>query len=379
MDEPIRILQCGMTNNYGGVETFIMSIYKNIDRKKIQFDFLTTHDGVIAYEDEIKQMGGRIFKIEYSSRENFVKHFFSLKKFFEEHGSEFKAVHMNKCYPNYTLPLKYAKRSGIENRIVHSHCSKSMIDDTGISKRIKSKMDKYKITKRATKLLACSDEAGKYLFENNDFEIIPNGIDMSLFKFNNEIRNKLREQLKITDKYVLGMVGRLAYPKNVMFSLKILKELCRHDKSYVLLLVGDGNERREIEDYICASSLQNNVIILGKKENVESYYQAMDLFLFPSEYEGFGISMVEAQTSGLRCIASDRVPITTKITEVVEYLSIDNGVEEWIRKIEEARKTKIDRLKQYEKCIKTCYNIDNSIDAIMDIYEKGGTMYGKKI
>ncbi|MBQ3409300.1 MAG: glycosyltransferase [Clostridia bacterium] len=332
-----RILITGMQHDYNGIEAFIMNVYRNIDRNEYQFDFLTTHDAIIACEDEIQSLGGHIYKVEVPMKENFFKHFFAIKRFFKENGKKYYAIHMNSCFPNYSLPLKYAKKYGVNVRIFHSHNSSDMyVSDSKtkeLVKRIKYNYERYMIHKRATHLLACSDEAGKYMFNKNKFTVIKNGIVLGKFKYDAEIRRKKRQELKIKDNTkVIGFVGRLQYQKNPMFLLKILHELVKFDKDYMLLVIGVGDKEQEMRDYINKNQLDSNVTFLGRRSDVNDLYSAMDVFVLPSIFEGLGIVLIEAQASGLKCVTSDNVPILTRVTENITYHNIDN-IDSWIEDI----------------------------------------------
>jgi glycosyltransferase involved in cell wall biosynthesis len=370
-EKPIRILQCGMTNNYGGVEAFIMNVYRNIDREKFQFDFLTLHNGNIACEDEIKKLGGRIFKVEYSKKSNLIKHYTELRKFFKKYGKEFAVIHMNECFPNYSLPLKYAKKYGIEIRIFHSHNSddmyKSKSNINQFIKNVKFFIERKLIVKRANYLFACSKDAGKYMFRNNKFQIIKNGIDVQKFRFNKLLRNSIRKELNVENNIVIGFVGRLQYQKNPLFALKIFKNLLKQNNNYKFVIIGVGDLDKEIVKYINDNDLNSNVVLLGFKDNINDYYQGMDLFLLPSRFEGFGIVFVEAQASGLPCVTTNNVPNLTKVTNNIVYID-SNNISIWCNKISEMIKVNKNRENNYKEVIEKGFDISNTVKRLSNIY-----------
>ncbi|MCI6266629.1 MAG: glycosyltransferase [Erysipelotrichaceae bacterium] len=366
---PIRILQCGLTNHYGGVESIIMNVYRKIDKNKIQFDFLTTHNGKIICEEEIKRMGGRIFKIEYSKKENPILHYKCLKKFFKKHHNEFQGVHMNRCFPNYSLPLKYAKKYNIPIRIFHSHNSNDMYPFNSIIKKIMIKVNKNLIKKRANILLACSKQAGKYMFGKSKFTIINNGIEISKFKYNESLRNKVRKNLDIEDKIVIGFVGRLQYQKNPLFAIKIMKKLQEEDNNkYILLMIGSGEDEYELKKYVKINNLNKKILFLGHRSDVNELYHAMDIFILPSKFEGLGMVLIEAQTSGVMCLASKNVPPEVKVTDRIKFLDIEKDVDIWCDEIKKISNKKISRNEIYKFVKKNKYNIEYTVSTLENIY-----------
>ncbi len=373
-NKPIRILQCGMTDNYGGVEAFIMNVYRNIDKSKVQFDFLTLHDKKIVCEDEIKKMGGRIFKVEYSKKDNLIKHYTALNTFFKQYANEFVGIHMNSCFPNYSLPLKYAKKYNINIRIFHSHNSEDMYKSKYIivelMKKVKYFFEKKMIKKRATSLLACSDEAGNYMFDKSEFKVIKNGVDLEKFRYNENIRKEIRKELNLRDEIVIGFVGRLQYQKNPLFALEIIKKINEKNTNYKLLMVGSGILESKIKEYIEINKLNANVILLGQRNDVYKLYQAMDIFLLPSNFEGLGIVLIEAQAAGLRCITSDNVPLLTKVTNNISYYNLEE-LNSWVDSIIEIPILQTNREKAYEEVNKKGFGIRNTIKELTGIYHEG--------
>ena len=363
----IRILHIGMTSNPGGVENFVMNVYRNIDRNKIQFDFLLDHNaGKIAYEDEIISLGGRVYRSYYRRKELFVKGRISIKQFFRQHP-EITGVHMhaNTLNPMFKV-LEIAKKMNIEVRILHSHNSNYM-------KKIKTKdklYEKYarkKLQSITTNLFACSKEAGEWMFNNNKFQVIKNGIDVNKFKFDENTRKATRQELNLDDKFVIGHVGRMNYQKNPIYLLEVFKTIYQKDSNARLLYIGDGDLRPEVEKYIKNNSLEGKVVLVGAVENPYKYFCAMDVFLLPSRFEGLGIVLLEAQANGLKCYTTNMVPQETNIIETVEYMSLDDDKEKWADKILENKnkERKNDVVKYFEKA---GYSIDSTVKELQKIY-----------
>ena len=337
MYTPIRVLYWGMTENIGGIESFIMNVYRNIDRSKIQIDFLLNHNaGKIAFEDEITEMGGRLYRVMYSERESFFKARSSLKKFFKEH-KEFKAVHIHANFP-YVFPLKYARKYGVPIRILHSHNSNGNTNKNwGIKKIISFVRDiqiKNQINTLPTCYFACSDLAADYMFPEKEYVWVKNGIDLKKYDFNQSVKDEVLLELNIDKEYqVLGFVGRLREQKNPFFIIDIFREYLKLNTKTKLIIVGVGEYEKELKKYSEDLIFNGDVIFLGKRIDTERLYQAMDAFLLPSIYEGLPVVLVEAQTAGLPSFTSDIVTKQVNVTDLIEYYSLKDNANSWAMKI----------------------------------------------
>lgn len=370
MKQPIRILQIGMSSNPGGVENFIMNIYRNIDKSKIQFDFLIDHNAPqIAYEDEIINMGGRIYRDYYRRKEILKKGRRSVKNFFEIHP-EIKGVHMhaNTLNPMFKV-LQVAQKIKIPVRILHSHNSNYMREPK-IKDKIYGIYERTNLKKYTTNLLACSEIAGKWMFKSNQFKVIKNGIDVNKFKFNEKIRKNLRNKLAIEDNFVIGHVGRMNYQKNPIFLLEIFYEIYKRNNNSKLIYIGDGELKDEIKEYIKEKKIADAVILMGKKEKVNDYYNVMDVFLLPSKFEGLPLTLVEAQANGLKCFVSDTISEESNITGSIDYISLNKKSEYWADLILKNGKER--RNKDIEEDFKLSgYDIQQSVSELEKMYLKG--------
>ena len=276
----IRVLQCVNDMHRAGLETMLMNYYRNIDRSKIQFDFLTHRPHKSDYDDEILSLGGKVYYAPRLYPQNYPKYFKWMEQFFKEHP-EYKIVHSHIDAMSY-LPLKAAKKAGIPVRIAHSH-------NTSIDKDFKYILKQYfrsRINSVTTDFCACGEEAGKFLFGDVRYTIIPNAINISKFLFDPEIRRKKREELNIKNEFVIGHVGRLSYQKNHKFLVQIFKEFVSQNPDSVLLLVGVGEKENEIKKQVEKFGLNPKVKFLGNRTDVNELYQAMDIFVMPSFFEG---------------------------------------------------------------------------------------------
>lgn len=331
MSEPIRILQWGMFGAYGGIEMFIMNLYRHVDRSKVQFDFLEAHDmGKLAFEDEILSMGGRIFRVMYPEREKPLTAGYRLRKFLRAHP-EIKGVHVHANY-RYAFPLLQAKRCGIPIRIIHSHSSAvAKMPNESYKDKVKLWLQKRQLKKlnAASHCFACSTVAGDAMYATLSYRIIPNAIDTSLYALSPNIRARLRNDLDLQEKTVIGFVGRLSDVKNVLFLADIFCEIHKRNAQAFLLIAGEGELGDKMKERLAQRGLSDSVRFLGMRKDVNELYQAMDLFLLPSRFEGLPVVLVETQTAGLLCLVSDRITCEVEITDLLTYLSIEEPPEKW--------------------------------------------------
>lgn len=326
---PIRILHIVTYMGRGGLETMLMNYYRAIDRNRIQFDFLTHRDFRADYDDEIEALGGRIYRLP--NLNPFSRGYLgALDRFFAEHP-EYRIVHSHlDCMS--AIPLKAAKKHGVPVRIAHAHSSRQ---DRDLKYPLKL-LFKRGIARQATQLFACGREAGKWMFGTDDFHVLNNAIDAERYRFDPKVRQEVRSELGIpADALVAGHVGRFMAPKNHGFLLRIFAELPDHAR---LLLVGDGELRAENEQLAEVLGIRDRVIFAGLRSDVDRMLQAMDVFVFPSLYEGLPLSIIEAQAAGLPCLISDKVPIECKKTDLITQLPLDASPAEWAEAVLAAAK-----------------------------------------
>lgn len=331
---PIRVLQWGMTTQLGGLESFIMGLYRNMDRDLVQFDFLQAHnEGKLVNEEEIKSLGGRIYRVIYPQRESLIRSRTCLRDFFKEH-SEYNIVHLNANFP-YIFPLQAAKKAGVNTRILHAHNAPVSNPTSSLVLNCKTKIRnnfiKQQVYQSPTHYFACSDLAAHFMFPKADYKIINNGIDTEGFAFDAEIRKKTRMQLGLSDDcLVIGFCGNLRWQKNPLFTVQIFAKIHERVPKSVLLMIGDGILHPEVKLLVDEYNLTDSVLMLGQQKDVKPFYQAMDYFLLPSNFEGLGMVYIEAQCAGLPCLASaDVVPSSAKVTDLLHFVSLSEGADAW--------------------------------------------------
>ena len=325
MQDKIKILHVLGDLNVGGIESLLISIFNNIDRRKFEFDFLVHKIGSCENYNKIKNLGGNIYTIEKFNPKKPLKYKRDLEKFLSDH-SEYKILHCHFRGTESTI-LKAAKKYGLTT-ISHSH---GINYGHGFRKILRDYLKKD-VIKYSDYKFACSIAAGEFLFDNNDFTLIKNGIDLEKYVFNNEIRNKIKNQLNLRENKVLVHVGSCVTVKSHEFLIFLMKDLVKFDNNIKLLLLGDGELRKEMENLVNKLSLDSNIIFMGSVTNVNEILQASDIFLLPSLNEGLPLSAVEAQSSGLKCLLSNNIPKDAKITKNVKFISIDDK-NEWIKSI----------------------------------------------
>ncbi len=328
MSEPIRILIVDGKMICGGIESFVMNIYRHIDRTKIQFDFLVHYKERFFYDDEIEALGGKIHRLSFRNDHNWFKYKKDLARFFQAHP-EYQIVwgHMEGLASVY---LKAAKKAGVRTTIAHAHITSAERSLKGLIKRILRK-NIYKYTDYR---FACSTEAGKYVFGNHEFTLIPNAIDTSKFLYNEEKRREIREKHGWQNRFVVGHIGRFNEQKNHRYLMEIFDEYKKMNPNAALCLCGDGELMPEIKSIVENKGLTDSVLFTGNIPNTNEYYSAFDCFVMPSLYEGLPVSGVEAQTSGLPCVFADTITRETALLQDrVCFLPITEKPEIWAKTI----------------------------------------------
>lgn len=361
-----RVLHVVGQMNRGGLETLIMEIYRQIDRNQIQFDFAVHHPEDGHYANEIRLMGGQIFALPAPKPQAIYTYQKAWRSFFKEYPYEIIHGHMDSTVVFY---LREAKKANVSIRIAHGH---SVRADQGW-KTWATLLTHRNITKYANVLFACSEESGVWMYgekcvKQGKVQVIPNGIDTKEFAFSMERRNQMRQLLSINDDMVVyGHVGRFDSVKNHRFLLDVFDEIHHNNPNSRLLLVGDGPLRLEMEAKVKQFHLEQVVNFLGVREDVSALLQAMDVFVFPSLYEGLPLSLVEAQTAGLPCFLSDAVPRDAAITDLVEFVPLSETATVWAQTIQKQTDEMMRINREYE-IAQAGYDIRQTADRLQEFY-----------
>lgn len=328
-----KVLVFGMTENPGGVESFLLNYYRRIDREKIQFDFLCNSYDPVAYEDELLQMGGHTF--HFPARSKSPKEYHSkLEEFFKNHAKEYQAIWVNVCSLANIDYLKMAKKYGIPKRIIHSHNSQNM--DSKLRGML-HKWNKKQIRKYATDFWACGKQAAEWFYTEDmmsEVVIIHNAIDVERMAYNEEKRQQYRAQINCRDEFIIGNVGRLHFQKNQAFILDVFQHVLTKDPTAQLVLIGQGEDEEMLREKAKTLNIEKNVHFTGVQYDIPGWLSSFDLFLFPSVFEGLSVAGLEAQANGVPMLASAKViDPDTKVNENFEFFDLNEGSEKWADKV----------------------------------------------
>ena len=312
-----------------------MNYYRNMNRNNIQFDFLCNTD-TVAYEEEIKELGGSIFRITARNK-NFKQYKQDMKSFFKENSKNYDTIWVNVCSLANIDYLKYAKKYGIKRRIIHCHNSQNM---DSFLRGLLHRYNKLKLRRYATDFWSCSNDASKWFYgkkiANSDkYLVIKNAIDTDKFTFDENIRAEYRTKLDIEDKLVIGHVGRFHFQKNHPFVIKVFNEIHKQREDAVLLLIGVGPDEEKIKQMVKEYNLEDSVRFLGSRDDVPELMQAMDVFLFPSVFEGLGLAAIEAQAAGLKSyVTKGKIPKEVIVDEDnINFIPLNESETVWGKKI----------------------------------------------
>lgn len=323
--KPIRIAQIMGKWVGGGVEAVVMNYYKSIDKERIQFDFICDEDSTDIPYKEIEEMGGKVILIP--PYQKVFKYHKELKRVLKEGNYKIVHSHINTLS---VFSLFAAKKAGVPVRIAHSHSTTNKKEwKKNLVKLILRPLSK----KYATQYFACTEHAGEWMFgkkETKNIYLLNNAINLDKFKYSKKIRDKKREELNIKeDAFVIGHIGRFVKQKNHALIIDVFNEVHKENKKAILILVGQGPLMDEMKDKVKNLKLTRYVKFLGQREDVNELYQAFDVFIFPSLYEGLGMVAIEAQTSGLHCVVSTEIPRIAKVTDCLEFLELEDTINTW--------------------------------------------------
>ena len=366
MKEPIRVLNLFTIMNRGGAETMVMNYYRNIDRSKVQYDFMVHRDETGAYDEEIRKLGGRIYKMPPIRPWTEQKYRREIRQFYMKHP-EYRIIHAHMSELGYYDFLE-AEKCGIPVRICHAHNRPHGID-------LKSPVRWYYKTMmmpHVTHMFMCGEESGEWLFgkkNKREFIQLNNAIDAERYRFNQTLRKQMRDKLKINDnQLVVGHIGRFNPQKNHTFLVDIFQEVHKKKSDAVLLLVGDdaGDGGAEIHRKVKKLGLEKHVRFTGVRSDIPELLQAMDVFLFPSLFEGLSVASIEAQAAGLPVLISDKVPIECKKTNLVKVISLSELASVWAKEVIKAGK--IQHRDTYEKIKNAGFDVKENARWLENFY-----------
>ncbi len=351
MNKPIRVLHSVPGFGLGGIESLIMTLYKKIDKSKVQFDLLVETQEWLPDFDEIIKNGGRVYQISPFNKKKPWKFISQIKAFFKKHRGEFSVLHSHTITRSAPV-LYYSKKHGVQCRISHAHT-----DCLDGNRFIALSEWLMRLNNRlSTHFMAASKQAGHYFFnkDSKDFIVLKNSIDTSSFLYSTKLRKSTRLNLKLNNQFVIGHTGRFTYQKNHWKIIEVFNQVLKLVPNSKLLLAGDGTTMDEINEKVNSLGIKEHVIFLGSRSDVSELLQAMDVFLLPSFFEGFCISLLEAQSVGLPCVASDVIPQEVQMTNLIKTLALEEGNIAWSNAIVAFNNHK--RISMHQKIIDQGYD-----------------------
>lgn len=351
----------------GGIESLFVKIIPNIDMENLDFTLLTIQKESDVYDEILKKYNINLIEIGKQKETNplirNIKSFKAFRKYIK--NGDFDYIHINVYNAISLLYAKIAKSAGAKNIIVHSHNNGFDNDRLKIKQFLNNISKKIFFVKNA-KYISCSDDAGNFCFgKNSKYSLLKNGIELEKFEFNFDIRKKYRKELGIENDFVIGNIGRFVPQKNQLFLLDIFKKVLENNSNSKLLLIGDGENKEKILQKIDTLNIKDKVIILSNRNDVNNLMQAMDVFVFPSLYEGLGIVAIEAQASGLKTLVTSTLSKELDMTENlirIDLNSADNWRDEILKCINYERKS------QNQKLIEAGYDIKETSKKLQDLY-----------
>lgn len=370
----IRVFYMVYSLTSGGIERYSINLYKNLDKKIIDMDFITKLDRVEFFDETLYSLGGKKIAVSAGCKGTGGWYKWNvLRKAFKVAGEGYDIAYFNLSSPAdvFKYPM-ICRLRGIKSIVVHSHNSSE--ESIGVFKNILNRLGREYINHIATEKFACSDKAAAWMFgekcvQQKDYVYIKNGLEIDQYTFNQSIRTKVRRSLGISeDMLLVGHVGRFVLQKNHIFLLEAFKDVLAERENVVLILVGVGELKSQIEEIVEKNGLSRNVKFLGERSDVNELFQAMDIFVLPSLYEGLPFVGVEAQASGLKCLFADTITREADITGNVEFLPLEK--DEWKNKIVNHQYYERKNVAKDIEC--AGYNIKATAEIVQKIFNRIG-------
>lgn len=356
-----RVLHIGLDTHLGGIETYLLKISTYVDREKYDFNFLMYDDIKPCFYKELTSMGWRFYNVT-SRRKNYFRNRSDLKKLFKK--EKFDVVHCHLNSLSYITPVRIALRYGCRV-IVHSRNAGAI---SSFKSKILHKVNYYRLPKKKIRCAAVSDLAGKWMFgENADFVVLNNGLDTNKYEFSEEARHSIRQEFNLGNREVILHTGAFRPQKNHSFLIEIFNEYLSYNPNAVLMLVGDGNLKNDIEYRINELNIKDSVVLTGVRYDIPKLLSAADKFLFPSFYEGFPNALIEAEAAGLYCVCADTITRQVQVPEQCEYLSLKAPISEWVRELSVA--PVLDRKESAKKIENMGLGINAEMERLYQLYQ----------
>lgn len=370
MSDKIKILHVIGKRPKGGVGTFLINMHSNIDTTKVEFDYLINasieEEGY--FDNIVSSLGANVFILPELKYENVFRYLKELNNFFKQHN-DYKAIHLHTANIGiFTFAM--AKKYGLKHRILHSHNTK--YSDKKFNS-IRNFIMQLPVKKMANVYFACSKKAGRFLFGANNLDkgkifIAKNAINAEVYRYNPVKREQVRKELSLEGKFVIGHVGRFNLQKNHDFLIETFRKIREINEHTVLVLVGGGELEEQIKTKVEQLNLQNHVRFLGIRNDVPDLLQSFDIFVLPSLFEGLPLVGIEVQAAGLPCVMSDTITEEIKITNIIDFVNLNEGPEYWAKKILESKGT--ERKDAYNYIVEAGYDTKQAALTLENYYIK---------
>ncbi len=358
-----KVLVMGFNVGMGGVQSYLMNLIRYIDRTKIKFDYIVPGENTV-YENEISSLGGKVYYVT-PQKTNVFKNLYETFRILKNNKSKYDIIYFNHSLLYFIFPFLFAHLLGYKKILSHAHSAGPSNPPQNLRYGLHN-FNKRIVVKYSDYLLTCSNEATRWgLGDSKKFDkkvqLIPNGINVEKFRFKIDTRSQYRNYYNLDkETIVLGTVGRLSEEKNHKFLIDIFEKFLLLNPDSKLFIVGDGPEKDRLFEIISEKKLTESVKLFGSRSDISEFLHMFDVFILPSHYEGLGISLIEAQASGLLCFASkDKVPESVNLTGNVIYLDLDClSPNEWAKEIDQSLK-KFNRTDKSEDIYSAGYDIES--------------------
>ena len=359
----VKVLHLELDVHMGGIESFLYNLYNQIDREQVQFDFVTRSEKP-AMGLELEKLGAKIYKV--SSYNNPLAYMRDLDTVIE---NGYDVIHIHKNSAAMILPFLVTHKHKNVRVFVHSHNTSPSIG--GLSKVLHT-LNRGILWKYSNEHFACSEVAGQWLYgTNKEFTVLKNGIITENYRFNSDLRNSKRKELCIPEgSFVIGNVGRFTEQKNQKRLVQIFEQILKKNSNSILLFVGDGAQRKNVEDYCKEKQLIGHVIFLGVRNDIADLLMVMDAFVMPSLYEGLPIVAIEAQSAGLPLYLSSTISKETEITDAVQWFSLEDTDVAIAKTIEIAPSSEKERLNRNRKVLMAGFNMKETANYLCEKYHE---------
>lgn len=359
----------------GGTEAVMLNIYNNIDKSKFKIDFMFVgeeEDDFSDYSKYLKQTGAKLYYVTIRAK-NYRKYLSDIKEIIKNNDYDIVHSHMDASGVEF---LKIARKYNIPVRVAHSHNTNHLSNPRNLKEIVHKlflEIERMKIRSYATHYIACSTEAGEWLFgrkrcQGKNYLLFKNAIDVSKYAFSDEIREIKRQELGLDNKKVIGHMGRFAHQKNHEYLIEIFKKIHEKDEDTVLVLIGEGELMHSVQEIVGNYGLTDVVYFLGSRSDVSELLQVFDIFVFPSRYEGLSVALIEAQASGLECVTSDSISPESKVTNLVHMLNLNESPEEWANTILKLLYSSNNRSFAGDILIEKGYDMKSNVENIEEFY-----------